>query len=483
MQAKFQRFGAALVGGVLLSMLAACERPPVQSVQHGYRGTGMAQVFNPRSTAVLDEKTVVPEAIAPASPDGPKAKDVYQNVKVLGDLSVGEFARHMTAITQWVAPEQGCGYCHNLQNFADDAKYTKVVARRMTQMTQAINSQWKNHVGDTGVTCYTCHRGNNIPNDIWFKAPGQANDSGFIASMGGQNSPNPAVGMSSLPYDAFSPYIQSATGAENIRVAGKSSNRTNTEDGSAASIRATEGTYGLMMHMSTSLGVNCTYCHNSRNFADWDQSSPQRSTAWYGIRMLRDLNSSYMEPLTSVFPANRLGPDHGDVAKANCTTCHQGAYKPLWGAKMAQGHPELLSAVKTMAAAPAAVAAPAAAVAAVATTAPASASLVRATGSTVFYEVGSAALTPAATKTVADLAEAMKRDTAAKASISGFHSAAGNLASNQDLAKRRAFSVRDALKAAGIDEGRVLLQKPQSAEANLSGEDPKSRRVEITVER
>jgi photosynthetic reaction center cytochrome c subunit len=475
MQAWFKRCSTVVLGGVLLSMLAACERPPVQSVQHGYRGTGMAQVFNPRTTAVLDEQNVVPEAIAPASPDGPKASAVYQNVKVLGDLSVGEFARHMTAITQWVAPEQGCGYCHNLQNFADDSKYTKVVARRMTQMTQAINSQWSNHVGDTGVTCYTCHRGNNIPKEIWFKAPGQANDSGFIASMGGQNSPNMAVGLSSLPYDAYTPYFQ---GAENIRVAGNSSNRTNTVDGSAASIRATEGTYGLMMHMSTSLGVNCTYCHNSRNFSGWQESSPQRVKAYYSIRMLRDLNNNYMDPLTSVFPAHRLGPDHGDVAKANCSTCHQGAYKPLWGAKMAKDHPELLSPVKVLAAA-----APAVVAAATPTAATAGQSLVRATGGTVFYEVGSAALTPAASKTIADLVEAMKRDTAAKASISGFHSAAGNLASNQDLAKRRAFSVRDALKAAGIDESRVVLQKPQSAEANVSGEDPKSRRVEITVER
>ena len=52
-----------------------------------------------------------------------------------------------------------------------------------------------------------------------------------------------------------------------------------------------------MMHMSQSLGVNCTYCHNTRSFASWDASTPQRATAWYGIRMVRDLNNDYLDPL------------------------------------------------------------------------------------------------------------------------------------------------------------------------------------------
>ncbi|MGA0927264.1 MAG: photosynthetic reaction center cytochrome c subunit family protein, partial [Burkholderiaceae bacterium] len=31
----------------------------------------------------------------------------------------------------------------------------------------------------------------------------------------------------------------------------------------------------------------------------------------------------------------------GDVAKVNCSTCHQGAFKPLYGAEMAKHYPEL----------------------------------------------------------------------------------------------------------------------------------------------
>ena len=61
--------------------------------------------------------------------------------------------------------------------------------------------------------------------------------------------------------------------------------------------------------------------------------------------MARDLNNEYIIPLTDQFPANRLGPK-GDVAKVNCSTCHQGAYKPLYGAKMAKDFPELQAVVK-----------------------------------------------------------------------------------------------------------------------------------------
>jgi photosynthetic reaction center cytochrome c subunit len=92
--------------------------------------------------------------------------------------------------------------------------------------------------------------------------------------------------------------------------------------------------------MSTSLGVNCTYCHNSRSFQSWENSPPQRATAWWGIRMARDLNVNYMEPLTPVFPEHRKG-ELGDAPKLNCNTCHQGAYKPLFGAPMVKDFPEL----------------------------------------------------------------------------------------------------------------------------------------------
>jgi photosynthetic reaction center cytochrome c subunit len=41
--------------------------------------------------------------------------------------------------------------------------------------------------------------------------------------------------------------------------------------------------------------------------------------------------------------------------------------------------------------------------------------------------------------------------------------------------------VRDSLLAAGIAEARVVLDKPQQTEANVAGEDPTARRVELSV--
>lgn len=319
-------------------VVAGCERPPVETVQRGYRGTAMDAVYNPRILAAQAANNALPFDPPMVPAVGPKASTVFKNLQVVGDLSVGEFTRLMVSITAWVAPEQGCSYCHAVgQSMASDSVYTKVVARRMLQMTRHINADWKTHVATTGVTCYSCHRGKPVPANIWFAPPVDAHFNGMVGNRAGQNAPAPSVGYASLPNDPFSRYLTVQAEQPNIRVIGPTALPT----GNRQSTKQTEATYGLMMHMSTSLGVNCTYCHNSRSFGQWNTSSPQRVTAWYGIRMTRDLNTNYLDPLAGVFPVNRLGPT-GDVPKLNCATCHQGAYKPLYGAKVLATHPELV---------------------------------------------------------------------------------------------------------------------------------------------
>ena len=197
----------------------------------------------------------------------------------------------------------------------------------------------------------TCHRGQPVPSNVWFAPPTDTHAAGMVGSRAGQNAPSPSVALASLPYDPFTPFLGTASAqATEIRVIGTTPLAT----GNRQSTKQTEYTYGLMMHMSQSLGVNCTYCHNTRSFAEWNSSSPQRGTAWYGIRLARDLNTQYMDPLIGVFPANRLGPT-GDVAKVNCATCHQGAYKPLYGAAMAKHYPAMYPAPVKAPDAPAAV--------------------------------------------------------------------------------------------------------------------------------
>ncbi|MEN9419518.1 MAG: hypothetical protein RI988_3138 [Pseudomonadota bacterium] len=335
---------ALLAGAAAALLLAGCERPPVQTTQQGFRGTAMQSTVNPRIQAAQQAARPEIPADLPAPPDapGPRAKDVYQNVKVLGDLAVGDFVRHMTAITQWVAPVEGCNYCHNPANLAEDSKYTKVVARRMLEMTRQINGGWKAHVAETGVTCYTCHRGQAVPAQVWFKAATpKMNTNTFIGNDFGQNKAIGAVALTSLPYDPYSPYL---LGKDEIRV--YSTEALPQKSQPRAPIQTAEQSYALMMHMSEGLGVNCTFCHNSQAFSQW---VPKRVTAWHGIRMAREINNDYIVPLTSAFPPNRLGPT-GDVAKVYCATCHQGVNKPMAGLQQAKLYAGLQAAAPAAAA-------------------------------------------------------------------------------------------------------------------------------------
>jgi photosynthetic reaction center cytochrome c subunit len=315
-------------------VLAACDGPLVESTQVGYRGTGMADIQDPNGPA---GPIGYPEALPPASADGPKAGEVYQNVQVLGDLSVGQFTRLMTSITAWVSPEQGCNYCHNPQNLASDDMYTKVVSRRMIQMNQTINTSWNNHVGANGVNCYTCHRGKNVPEYIWFtEGDSTFGNSPFAGWRDGQNRPVESVAYSTLPSDPLTRYL-SGPDSESSRLASAGPYPT----GDGLTTKESEWSYALMMNWSSSLGVNCTYCHMTASFQSWEQSTPARVTAYHGQSMVRALNADYLTPLGPVYPDYRLGPAEGDAPKAYCATCHQGQKQPLGGDDAVSDYPAL----------------------------------------------------------------------------------------------------------------------------------------------
>jgi photosynthetic reaction center cytochrome c subunit len=204
-----------------------------------------------------------------------------------------------------------------------------------------------------------------VPTGDWFATPAPHAAGNSQANLSGKNRPSEVGGNSALPYDALSAFL--TTGNE-VRVQGTEalagSNR--------QSIKQTEWTYSLMMYISKSLGVNCTYCHNTRALGRWEESMPQRSTAWHGIRMVRQLNTAYLMPLQSVFPANRLSVE-GDGPKVGCATCHKGTYKPLYGVSSLKDYPVLAGVVAAAASAPAPAPAPApAATQATAASAPAS---------------------------------------------------------------------------------------------------------------
>jgi photosynthetic reaction center cytochrome c subunit len=293
----------------------------------------MEAVYSPEALQELVDANQVPAAIPAVSSEGPKAGDIYQNVQALGHLSVGEFTRLMAAITEWVSPEQGCNYCHVAgEGFEKDTLYTKKVARVMILMTQNTNENWGAHVGGAGVTCYTCHRGNNVPEQVWTIGVPPRHASGVVHQM--QNvAHQESNAYASLPFDPFTRYLLEDNAA---RVQGDTALPT----GHESSIESTEYVYSLMMHYSDALGVNCTHCHNTRAFAAWDQSNSERVRAWHGQQMVKEMNNEYINPTNDWLPAYRQGP-LGDAQKVNCATCHQGAYQPLLGANMLADYPNL----------------------------------------------------------------------------------------------------------------------------------------------
>jgi photosynthetic reaction center cytochrome c subunit len=491
--------GAVCAVGVLAIALTGCEFGPKKIEQSGYRGTGMEQIKDKDEVAKLAAANTIPASLLDvASPEGERAKDLYPDLQVTGDLSIDEFNRLMANITEWVVPQKvrdeggGCNYCHNPENMASDEIYQKVVARKMLQMTGTINQKWTAHVQQTGVTCWTCHRGQAVPAYVWSKAKGQNLQGDFLGNQMGQNHPIQAVGWTTSPFDPFSDYLANDK-KPSARVIGTQSLRPLT---AGKTINKTERTLGIMQHMSNALGVNCTYCHNTRAFASWETSNPARVTAWHGLQMVPALNQTYMDPLQPVFAphAGRVGP-MGDVLKVNCSTCHQGAAKPLLGVSMRKENPELWKIGLASGPAPTQI------------KLPGGASLNVPAGSigeqlfkflsgpapppksfvfdNLTFETGSAALTKESQVTVETIAQILKAYPKATGSIDGYTDNVGRAASNLSLSKARAQTVYDALIGLGVGAARLTHDgfgdaKPIGDNATDAGQQ-KNRRIELTV--
>lgn len=89
-------------------------------------------------------------------------------VKVLTGLLAPDFQEEMNHMVQAVGGS--CNTCHVRGNFASEENPKKIIARRMLEMTKAINKQFfPDHKPKPGesvlgrVTCYTCHQGEATP--------------------------------------------------------------------------------------------------------------------------------------------------------------------------------------------------------------------------------------------------------------------------------------------------------------------------------
>lgn len=94
-----------------------------------------------------------------------------------------------------------------------------------------------------------------------------------------------------------------------------------------------------------------------------------------------------------------------------------------------------------------------------------------------FFASGKAELAAGANEALADVVKGVAEGKTAL--VSGFHDATGDAAMNVELAKQRAFAVRDALKGLGVAEDKIELKKPE--ETTASGSNAEARRVEVAL--
>ena len=94
-----------------------------------------------------------------------------------------------------------------------------------------------------------------------------------------------------------------------------------------------------------------------------------------------------------------------------------------------------------------------------------------------FFASGKAEQAAGANEALADVVKGVAEGKTAL--VSGFHDATGDAAMNAELAKQRAFAVRDALKGLGVAEDKIELKKPE--ETTASGSNAEARRVEVAL--
>jgi len=94
-----------------------------------------------------------------------------------------------------------------------------------------------------------------------------------------------------------------------------------------------------------------------------------------------------------------------------------------------------------------------------------------------YFATGSADLAPGAAEALAAVIKGV--ESGRKAVVSGFHDTTGDAAINEELAKKRAETVRDVLVGLGVPAGKIDLQKP--AVTAGSGNNAEARRVEVKL--
>jgi len=104
---------------------------------------------------------------------------------------------------------------------------------------------------------------------------------------------------------------------------------------------------------------------------------------------------------------------------------------------------------------------------------------IRVEGDTVnfYFATGSADIAPGAAEALAIVLKGV--ESGRKAIVSGFHDTTGDAAVNEQLARKRAETVRDVLAGLGVPAEKITLEKP--AVTTGSGSNAQARRVEVRL--
>jgi photosynthetic reaction center cytochrome c subunit len=277
------------------------------------------------------------------------------NVQVLVGMNTSQIWQYMT---QYVSPALGvgCQYCHNINNFASEEYPQKANARAMLRLVNDVNSQfivnlpnWKGNY----VQCATCHNSQAVGMEAFGEQ--------FAKSV-------PPIQVVVDPLDqAGLPILDPAQKPEQVRDplllkdailyyvanyqvwkpydpadpdSGRGSLALTYEEGRTQDQVTVN--QNVMNYMSWSLGVGCTYCHNSRNFVAYETDPVGLPNPQYAYNKRK---AQQMLQLTTWLQANWTNyganpyptiPDHGasELTYRNlqgqfynvpgCYTCHQG---------------------------------------------------------------------------------------------------------------------------------------------------------------
>lgn len=97
----------------------------------------------------------------------------------------------------------------------------------------------------------------------------------------------------------------------------------------------------------------------------------------------------------------------------------------------------------------------------------------------VYFEVGKADLPEDAPMLLRPAIRAARALESSRLVVSGYHDAGGDAAADAELARRRAFAVREMLIAAGIGEDRIELARPVVTVGAADAQ--RAPRVEVTL--